>query len=133
MFEQYFNQYNVKRLMNKFMLNSILLLGISTASMAGSVEQYVKMVGMANSQFQKNSRSFFNALDPQQQAFSIQQQQQYCQLVQDYVDDLYTAVEQNLDIFRSQKAYTKADVINEVLSKREMQTLAQYGVKCQLK
>ena len=118
--------------MNKLLLSLGLALGIGTVS-AGSVERYVQMVNTANSQFQKSSRSFFNALDPQQRAFNGHQQQQYCQIVQHYVDDLYQAVEQNLDIFRSQKAYTKADVIDEVLSKREMQTLGQYGVKCQLK
>lgn len=119
--------------MNKLILSSILCLAVSSSLMAGSVEQYVKMVGTANSQFQKSSRSFFNALNPQQNAFNPQQQHQYCQIVQQYVDHLYTAVEQNLDIFRSQKAYSKADVINEVLSKREMQTLQQYGVTCLLK
>jgi hypothetical protein len=119
--------------MNKLILGSIFFLGISSATMAGSVEQYVKMVGSANSDFQQSSRSFFKALNPQQSTFSAQQQQQYCQIVQHYVDDLYGAVEKNLDIFRSQKAYTKADVIHEVLSKREMQTLAQYGVECELK
>ena len=118
--------------MNKLLLSLGLALGIGMVS-AGSVEQYVQMVGTANSQFQKSSRSFFNALDPQQKAFNGQQQRQYCQIVQHYVDDLYQAVEKNLDIFRSQKAYSKGDVINEVLSKREMQTLAHYGVKCELK
>lgn len=119
--------------MNKLILSSILCLGVSSSLMAGSVEQYVKMVGTANSQFQQSSRHFFNALNPQQKAFTSQQEQQYCQIVQQYVDHLYGAVEKNLDIFRSQKTYSKADVINEVLSKREMQTLAQYGVSCSLK
>ena len=119
--------------MGRLIFVGVLILVMNTTSSAGSVEQYVKMVGDANSQFQKASRGFFNALNPQQNAFSQKQQQQYCQIVQHYVDGLYAAVESNLNIFKSQKAYTKTDVIQEVLAKREMQTLGQYGVKCELK
>ena len=118
--------------MNKLILSFMLGLGISTAGFAGSVEQYVKMVDEANRQFQQHNRQFLRALDPQQTAFTGAQQQQYCTIVQAYVDGLYVAVERNADIFKSQKAYSKADVIDEVLSKREMQTLQRYGVKCQL-
>ena len=119
--------------MGRFILSMILGVMLNTTVLAGSVEQYVKMVGDANSQFQRNSRGFFNVLNPQQQAFTEPQQQQYCRIVQDYVNALYHAVENNSGIFKSQKMYSKADVIDEVLSKREMQTLQQHGVKCELK
>ena len=122
----------LKILMKKLILSSLLGLGISTGTIAGSVEHYVELVDQANVKFQKENRQFLRALNPQQTAFTGQQHQQYCAIVQRYVDGLYMAVERNSDIFQSQKAYTKADVINEVLSKREMQTLERYGVKCDL-
>ncbi len=110
----------------------VLGLGISSA-MAGSVDSYVQSVEQSNQKYQKQLRHFLKSLDSQQSRFNEKQQEKFCDLVQKHIDEIYTAVENNQDIFSITKQYNKQRVIDEVQGQREFKTLTKYGVSCQFK
>lgn len=118
--------------MNKIILSGLLIFGGITWGYAGSVAEYLEGVEQANQQYQQNTRQFFRHLDPQQQKFSMEQQVQYCDMVQTYINQLYAVVLENQGVFKSQKKYSKQEVILDVTSRREMQILKKYGVVCHL-
>ena len=109
----------------------MILLG-GNAAFAGSVEQYIASVEKSNQNYQKQLRQFLKGLDAQQTTFSHSQQSKFCGMMQNHVDELYRAVEQNRDIFPMTKQHTKQDVITEVTGKMEWKSLQKYGVQCDL-
>lgn len=113
------------------------LLGLGcfvSAHTSASVEQYVASVEKISQLYKQETRSFFNRLDTQQTRFSTQQQLEFCGIVRNYVDQLYRAADQNrasLDLkFRQ---ITKQDVIQQVMSSKEMLILKKYNIQCDLK
>ncbi|GJC30595.1 MULTISPECIES: hypothetical protein [unclassified Acinetobacter] len=112
-----------------------LILGMSLPNVyAASAEQYVLAVEEINTQYKQDIRQFLRGLNPQQQGFNSQQQQQFCGIVSRYVDRLYQAADENrayLD--RRYQNINKQDVIQQVSTSKEMQLLKKYQVNCDLK
>ncbi|RKG29460.1 hypothetical protein [Acinetobacter tianfuensis] len=104
------------------------------AAVAASAQDYVRAVEKINDQYKKDTRDFFNTLDPMQRGFNAQQQQRFCAIVTKYADDLYAAADQNRTVIDRQYAgITKEDVKKQVLDAREMQMLKPYNVQCDWK
>ncbi len=108
-------------------------LGVQLAS-AASAEQYVLAVQQINESYKKDTRDFFNTLNPMQQGFSGAQQAKFCRIVSQYADNLYQAAHENRAYLDRQYAgITKQDVIKQVMSSKEMQMLKKYNVQCDLR
>lgn len=106
--------------------------GLNTA-FAG-VEQYVAAVDQISEQYKQDSRNFFSSLNAQQTSFTPQQQTQYCAIVSRYIDQLYQAADQNRAFLDRQfRQMTRQDVMNQVMSSREMLILKKYNIQCELK
>lgn len=117
----------------KKILLGLWILGCGGNVLAASAVEYVQSVEQINADYQKESRQFLKGLNPQQQGFSASQNQQFCAIVQRYVDRLYKAADQNrayLD--RQYQNVGKQDVILQVKSSKEMQLLKRYNVDCNL-
>lgn len=101
---------------------------------AASAEQYVLAVQQINESYKKDTRDFFNTLNPMQQGFSSVQQAKFCGIVSQYADNLYQAANENRAYLDRQYAgITKQDVIKQVMSSKEMQMLKKYNVQCDLR
>ena len=122
-----------KMLFMKKIIYAILLSGIGFNLYAASAEQYVLAVNDINEKYKKDTRQFFMSLDPQQQGFTSLQQAQYCGIVQVYVNDLYSAADENRAfIDREYRNMNKQDVVQQVMASKEMQLLKKYNVQCTL-
>jgi len=120
--------------MKKILLALSLLgyVGLNTA-FAGA-EQYVAAVEQISAQYKQDSRNFFSSLNAQQKSFTPQQQIQYCAIVGRYIDRLYQAADQNREsLDRQFRQMTRQDVINQVMSSKEMLILKKYNIQCELK
>ena len=119
----------------KKILFSLILLGCAGSNVAvASVEQYVAAVDQISAQYKQQTRNFFTSLDPQQTTFTSQQQAQFCGIVGNYVDRLYQAADQNREsLDRQFRHMTRQDVINKVMSSKEMLILKKYNIQCDLK
>lgn len=119
----------------KKILFSLILLGCAGSNVAvASVEQYVAAVDQISEQYKQESRNFFSSLNAQQTSFTPQQQTQYCAIVGSYIDRLYQAADQNREALDRQfRQMTRQDVINKVMSSKEMLILRKYNIQCDLK
>ncbi len=72
----------------KKILLGLWILGCGENVLAASAAEYVQSVEQINADYQKESRQFLKGLNPQQQGFSASQNQQFCAIVQRYVDRL---------------------------------------------
>ncbi|AVH14430.1 hypothetical protein CTZ23_09130 [Acinetobacter indicus] len=109
----------------------ILLWGSLSVVQAASVEQYVLAVEQINQSYKQQTRQFLKGLNPQQSGFSPAQQQQFCGIVQNYIDQLYSAADENRAYLDPQyRNMTKQDVAQQVYSSKEMQMLKKYQVNC---
>ncbi|CAB1214201.1 hypothetical protein [Acinetobacter bouvetii] len=116
-----------------FFVFGVLSCVASNAAFA-SVEQYVAAVENISAQYKQDTRNFFNGLNSQQTSFSVQQQTQFCGIVGNYVAQLYQAVDQNREsLDRQYRQMSKQDVINQVMSSKEMLILKKYNIQCDLK
>lgn len=119
----------MKKVILAFCLMGVVMQGV----FAASAEQYVLSVNDINEKYKKDVRAFLGNLDPQQSGFTVSQQAQFCGIVGTYVNDLYRAADENRDFLdRQYRNMTKQDVIQQVLSSREMQLLKKYNVQCSL-
>ena len=117
----------------KKILLAVLLLGCGVNGFTASAVEYVEAVEQINTDYQKESRQFLKALNPQQQGFTASQQQQFCAIVQRYVDRLYQAADQNRAYLDRQfQNVGKQEVILQVKSSKEMQLLKRHHVNCNL-
>lgn len=115
----------------KKILFSLLLLGFGLNEVTAGTAEYVQAVEQINADYQTESRQFLRALNPQQQGFTVSQNQQFCGIVQRYVDRLYQAADQNRAYLGRQfQNLNKQDVIQQVKSSKEMQLLKRYHVEC---
>ncbi|MFH7764513.1 hypothetical protein [Acinetobacter sp. BSP-28] len=116
----------------KKILLALWLLGCVGSNMAvASVEQYVAAVDQISEQYKQESRNFFRSLNAQQASFTPQQQAQYCAIVGRYIDSLYQAADQNREsLDRQFRQMTRQDVINQVMSSKEMLILKKYNIQC---
>ena len=119
----------------KKILFCLLVLGCSASgSVFASVEQYVAAVEKISDQYKQETRKFFSGLDARQSNFTPQQQVQLCGIVGDYVERLYQAADQNRGALERQfRQMTKQDVIDQVMSSKEMLILKKYNVQCEFK
>ncbi len=110
-------------------------MGCATSNVAlASVEQYVAAVDQISEQYKQETRNFFSSLDAQQTRFTSQQQAKFCGIVGNYVDRLYQAADQNREsLDRQFRHMTRQDVINKVMSSKEMLILKKYNIQCDLK
>ena len=107
---------------------AISMIGVSSAS---SVEQYVNSVEKITANYAQDMRGFLRSLDPQLSRFSPEQQAKFCGITNQYVQDLYQAIERNRSSLTGQYAtMTKQDVINQVAESKEMQMLKEYNIQC---
>lgn len=105
----------------------------SSSSWSASAEEYVVAVEKINQNYKNELRAFYGKLSPQAQGFTASQQQQYCSMMNRYVDQLYLAADQNrMYLDRQYRSLTKQDVISEVMSSKEVKMLKRYNVSCQL-
>ena len=113
----------------------MFMLGCSASNgVFASVEQYVAAVEKISNQYKQETRNFFSGLDARQSNFTAQQQVQFCGIVGDYVERLYQAVDQNRGALDRQfRQMTKQDVIDQVMSSKEMLIMKKYNVQCELK
>ncbi|WP_313035393.1 hypothetical protein [Acinetobacter sp.] len=111
------------------------VLGYASLNTAfAGVEQYVAAVDQISEQYKQDSRNFFSSLNAQQTSFTPQQQTQYCAIVGGYIDQLYQAADQNRAFLDRQfRQMTRQDVMNQVMSSREMLILKKYNIQCDLK
>ncbi|MGE8557899.1 MULTISPECIES: hypothetical protein [unclassified Acinetobacter] len=119
----------------KKILLILSVLGCASLNTAlAGVEQYVAAVDQISEQYKRDSRNFFSSLNAQQTSFTPEQQTQYCAIVGRYIDRLYQAADQNRAFLDRQfRQMTRQDVINQVMSSREMLILKKYNIQCELK
>ena len=118
---------------NKVQFLAALWLAVSCGSAFASVEDYVVAVDKINRTYKADIRQFFGQLNPQQTSFTVEQQTRYCGIVGRYVDQLYTAADKNRSSLDAQyRNLTKRDVIQQVMSSKEMMILKKYNVQCNL-
>lgn len=118
---------------NKLRCLAALLFTVSCGSAFASVEDYVVTVDKINRNYKADIRQFFSQLNPQQTSFTVEQQTRYCAIVGRYVDQLYTAADKNRGSLDAQyRNLTKQDVIQQVMSSKEMMILKKYNVQCNL-
>lgn len=118
---------------NKVHFLAALWLAVSCGSAFASVEDYVVTVDKINRNYKADIRQFFSQLNPQQTSFTAEQQMQYCGIMGRYVDQLYIAADKNRSSLDAQyRNLTKQDVIQQVMSSKEMMILKKYNVQCNL-
>lgn len=99
---------------------------------AGSIENYAQSFETISENYQKDLRQFLKGLDPQLVKFTPEQEQKFCGLVTEYVDDVYDAAVLNKDALeKAGKKVSKWQVIFDIMERKEMQILAErYDVEC---
>lgn len=118
---------------NKVQFLAALWLAVSCGSAFASVEDYVVTVDKINRNYKADIRQFFAQLNPQQTNFTAEQQMRYCGIMGRYVDQLYIAADKNRSSLDAQyRNLTKQDVIQQVMSSKEMMILKKYNVQCNL-
>ncbi len=119
----------------KKILFCLFVLGCSVSgSVFAGVEQYVAAVEKISTQYKQETRNFFSSLDARQTNFTPQQQVQFCGIVGNYIEQLYQAADQNREsLDRQFRQMTKQDVIDQVMSSKEMLILKKYNIQCDLK
>lgn len=97
-------------------------------------EKYVRAVDKISSQYNLNIRNFLRTLDPQITQFSPQQKDQFCGIISQYASDFYKVTDQNRNALPLSYAnMTQQDVIQKVMSSKEMLMLSKYNVNCDFK
>lgn len=120
--------------MKKILLAVWLFGGVGANVAFANVEQYVAAVDQISGQYRQDVRKFFSSLNAQQTGFTPQQQAQYCGMLGNYIDRLYQAADQNREALDGQfKQLDKQDVIDQVMSSKEMLMLQKYNIQCDLK
>lgn len=119
----------------KKILFYLLMAGCFTSNAAfASVEQYVAAVEKTSTQYKQDTRNFFSSLDARQSSFTPEQQTKFCAIVDTYIQKLYQAADQNREsLDRQFRQMTKQDVINQVMSSKEMFVLKKYNLQCDFK
>jgi len=104
------------------------------SAFANVSERYVRDVERISTQYSADMKFFLRSLDPKITEFNIQQQAQFCAIVQKYVDDMYLTADKNRQSLPlSTQSMTKQNVIDKVMVSPEMQLLKQYNIQCNLK
>ncbi|TCB75608.1 hypothetical protein [Acinetobacter sp. ANC 4173] len=118
---------------NKVQCLAALWFAVSCGSAFASVEDYVVTVDKINRNYKADIRQFFSQLNPQQTSFTAEQQTRYCGIMGRYVEQLYIAADKNRSSLDAQyRNLTKQDVIQQVMSSKEMMILRKYNVQCNL-
>lgn len=121
------------RMKNKIRFWAAVSLVLCSGSAVASVEDYVIAVDKINQTYKTDMRQFFGQLSPQQTSFTADQQVRYCSIVGRYVNQLYTAADKNRSSLDAQyRNLNKQDVIQQVMSSKEMMILKKYNVQCNL-
>ncbi|NAR52159.1 hypothetical protein [Acinetobacter haemolyticus] len=112
----------------------ICAIGFMGICSAASVEQYVRTVEKITATYAQDMRNFLRSLDPQLSQFTPAQQAKYCDIVNQYVQDSYAAIEKNRSqLPREYASMTKQNVIEQVTESKEMQMLKKYNIQCEFK
>lgn len=94
-------------------------------------ERYVRSVEKISENYNSQMRIFLRTLNPRQTQFSLQQQQEYCAIVNRYVQDLYQVTNQyRADLPLSYANMTKESLVQKVMMSKEMQILKKYNIQC---
>ncbi|WP_445115767.1 hypothetical protein [Acinetobacter sp. WZC-1] len=97
-------------------------------------EAYVRGVEKASSQYNTEMRNFLRSLDPKLTRFDSRQQDRFCHIVTQYINDIYRITDQNRgQLPLSYASFSQQDVINQVMASTEMQLLKKYDIQCDFK
>lgn len=100
---------------------------------AAPPERYVRSVEKISNTYNTDMRNFLRSLNPQQTQFTATQHDQFCGIVNQYVQDLYAVNDKyRQDLPLSYAQMTKQDFIQQVLASKEMQILNKYNIQCNL-
>ncbi len=118
--------------MNKKMIVLLILSGLFVSLLHAAVpERYVRSVEKISENYNSQMRNFLTTLNPRQTQFSLQQQQQYCSIVNRYVQDLYEVTNQyRSELPLSYANMTKESLVQQVMMSKEMQILKKYDIQC---
>lgn len=123
----------LEKFMNKLLGFIISLSFVGTCS-AASVEQYVSSVEKITATYAQDIRGFLRSLDPKLSQFSPEQKVKYCDINNQYIQNLSDAIEKNRTHLPAPYAtMTKQDVIKQVSESKEMVMLQKYNIQCQFK
>lgn len=114
---------------------ALVVVLISTQAFAANIpDRYIRDIERISTQYNVDMRNFLKSLNPQLTQFDPQQQAQFCNIVSQYVNDMYKTTDQNREYLPlSYTAMTKQDIINKVMVSPEMQILKKYNIQCDLK
>ena len=95
-------------------------------------ENYVRDIDRASSKYNMEMKQFLRGLNPHITQFNPQQKQQFCGIVNSYVNQFYAVT----DVHRSAlplsyRKMTKQDVIEQVMQSKEMKILSRYNIQCE--
>jgi hypothetical protein len=120
--------------MKKIIYFSLLTLITSQVLADNIPTRYVKDIEKISNQYNDEMRSFLKSLDPTLSEFQPHQKDQYCAIITKYADDFYKTTQKNKDSLPfSYSNMTKQDVVNKVLSSKEMELVKQYNIECDFK
>ena len=121
---------DIHRLMRKI-IGFVMMMGCVGASTAASLEQYANSVEKVSTTYAQEMRGFLRGLDPQLSQFNSEQKNKFCSIVNQYVQDMSQAIDQNRSVLTEPYAsMTKQDVIHQVADSKEMQLLKKYNIQC---
>ncbi len=120
--------------MRKIIIAGMLLLSSMSAFTANLPDRYIGDIEKISTQYNSDMKSFLKSLNPQLTQFNVQQQAQFCGIVKQYVDAMYTLTDQNRQYLPlSSQSTTKQNIIDQVMLSPEMQILKKYDIQCDLK
>lgn len=123
----------------KLWLNSLALGGLlacgnafaASAYQVKNVNQFVQLMEQINSQHAAKLKKFLAGLDPATEALDGAQVQQYCQLMQQRIDEAYLSYDVNRQLFSGQGAtLSKQDFIYKAQADLSVQALKDRGLFC---
>ena len=116
-------------------LGSVLLAGhgvAATSYQVKNLDQFVVLMEKINLKHANALKKFLAGLDPNTAQLNAAQLAEYCQLMQQRIDESYLSYDSNRQLFNGQGAgLSKQDFINKIESDLTVQALKSQGVSCQ--